>query len=137
MTTQPITITLPSPFYQQLQNRATQKRHTLEQELLDVVTQAMPTVALQPQSLDELLESLELFDDDELWQAARSHLADEAAERMAELNWRRQRSRLTELETQELLRLGDQYERAMLVRAHAAALLKQRGYDVSEAVMRQ
>jgi hypothetical protein len=38
---------------------------------------------------------------------------------------------LTEAEVQEAATLLRQYERVMLVRAHAAALLKQRGHDVS------
>jgi hypothetical protein len=50
------------------------------------------------------------------------------------LHLKRQREGLTESETETLARLVRQYERAMLVRAQAAALLKQRGYDVAELI---
>ena len=38
---------------------------------------------------------------------------------------------LTETEAEETASLVRQYERAMLVRAQAVALLKQRGHDIS------
>jgi predicted NAD/FAD-dependent oxidoreductase len=72
MSAQSVTITLPAPYYHQLEKRAAQKRHTLEQELLDVVAQSTPTAIMPPTELDEVVESLELLNDDELWQAARA-----------------------------------------------------------------
>ena len=65
------------------------------------------------------------------WQAGRSRMAPDAAESLSELNAKRQREGLTEAEQQESELLVRQYERAMLVRAQAAALLKQRGHDIS------
>jgi hypothetical protein len=57
-----------------------------------------------------------------------------AAAELEALHLKRQREGLTDVETQTLARLVRQYERAMLVRAQAAALLKQRGYDVAELI---
>jgi hypothetical protein len=51
---------------------------------------------------------------------------------MENLHLKRQREGLTEVEAQSLVGLVRQYERAMLVRAQATVLLKQRGHDVSE-----
>jgi hypothetical protein len=84
-----------------------------------------------PADLAEAIFSLALLDDEALWQAARSHLPSEAAAQLEVLHLKRQQEGLTETETQILAGLVCQYERAMLVRAQAAVLLKQRGYDVS------
>lgn len=47
------------------------------------------------------------------------------------LHEKRQREGLDDAEAEEAARLTQQYERALFVRAHAAALLKERGFDVS------
>jgi len=44
---------------------------------------------------------------------------------------KRQSEGLTETEYKDVARLVRQYEQTMLIRAQAAALLKQRGHDVS------
>ena len=87
-----------------------------------------------PADLAAALAPLVLLDDEELWRAARSHLAADAATQLEELHHKRAREGLTEAETQTLAALVAQYERAMLVRAEAARLLKERGYDVTELV---
>jgi len=58
-------------------------------------------------------------------------MASDGVERLSELNAKRQREGLTEAEQQESALLVRQYERSMLVRAQAAALLKQRSHDVA------
>jgi hypothetical protein len=51
---------------------------------------------------------------------------------LEELHLKRQREGLTEGEEQTAAALLRQYERALLVRAQAAALLHQRGHKVEE-----
>jgi len=53
------------------------------------------------------------------------------AERLEELNFKRQRDGLTGTEVEEAATLLARYERTMLVRARAAAVLKERGHDIS------
>jgi hypothetical protein len=62
------------------------------------------------------------------WQ---THLPADAAARLEELHLKRQREGLTEQQENEAAALIRQYERVMLIRAQAAALLKQRGHDVT------
>lgn len=81
--------------------------------------------------LENTLAQLALLDDEALWHAARTTFATDAARRLEDLHLKRQREGLTEGEAQTAATLLQQYERAMLVRAQAAALLKQRGHDVS------
>jgi hypothetical protein len=131
MAIQPVTLNLPSSLYKRLKRRAEQTHRTVEAELLEVVAQAVPVADELSSDLEEVLSPLSLLDDEALWRAARSHLPTEAADQLESLHLKRQREGLTEAESQTLAGLVRQYERAMLVRSQAVALLKQRGHDVS------
>jgi hypothetical protein len=104
---------------------------TVEAELIDLVATAIPEDDI-PDDLGQELADLEQLDDEALWQAARGRLATAMARRMEKLHRKRQREGLTEAEGRALSELMRQDERAMLVRAQAAVLLKRRGYDVSK-----
>jgi hypothetical protein len=132
MSVQPITVNLPTILYSRLRRRAEQNRRTVEAELLEVVTTAVPVANELPADLNEAISPLSLLNDAALWRAARSRLASETAAQLEALHLKRQRDGLTATEEQTLAGLVRQYERVMLVRAQAAALLKQRGHDVSE-----
>jgi len=129
--TQSVTIRLPDPIYQQLKRRADRTRRSVEDELLEVVATAVPVADEIPEDLAEAISPLAALDDEALWRAARDRLPTDAAERLESLGKKRQREGLTEAEVQEAATLIRQYERVMLVRAHAAALLRQRGHGVS------
>jgi hypothetical protein len=103
----------------------------VEDETLDVLATALPAADELPADLVEAVAPLALLDDQELWRAARSHLAAEAAAQLEELHNKRQREGVTEPQSQQLAALVREYERALLVRARAAALLQQRGHDVT------
>lgn len=127
-----ITVNLPTALYSRLRRRAEQSRRTVEAELLDVITTAVPVADDLSADLDEAISPLSLLDDAALWRAARSRMADESAAQLKALRLKRQRECLMVTEDQTLAGLVRQYERVMLVRAQAAALLKQRDHDVSE-----
>ncbi len=74
---------------------------------------------------------LPALSDSALWCVARTRLSQRACARLHMLHDKRQRESQDEAEAEEAARLTRQYERAMFVRVHAAALLKERGYDVS------
>jgi hypothetical protein len=131
MAVRPITVNLPDSLYEQLRRRAERAQRTVEAELLEVVATAVPASGALLSELADAIAPLALLDDEALWRAARSRLPAEAAERMEALHHRQQREGLTPAEAEDLAALVGQYERAMLVRAQAAALLKQRGHDVS------
>ena len=132
MSVQPVTVNLPTTLYSRLRRRAEQSRRTVEAELIDVVTTAVPVADDLPADLNEAISPLSLLNDAALWRAARSRLASETAAQLEAFHLKRQRDGLTATEEQTLAGLVRQYERVMLVRAQAAALLKQRGHDVSE-----
>lgn len=131
MSSQSVTLELPEPLYEQLQARAVRRQRTVADEVLDVLTGAIPATEVLPDDLEQAIAQLVFLDDAALWQVGRSKMASDEVERLSELNAKRQREGLTEAEQQESELLVRQYERSMLVRAQAAALLKQRGHDVS------
>ena len=131
MTKHPVTLDLPEELYARVERRAAQTRRSVADAVLDVLASAIPASDALPADLAETVASLALLDDAALWRAARSHLDAAAAARLEDLHLKRQGEGLTEAEAAEVARLVRQYERFMLVRAQAAALLKQRGQDVS------
>ena len=131
MSTQTLTLHLPDQLYARLQQRAQESNRTLEAELLEVLSTAVPADESLPHPLAEDVARLDDMDDAELWQAARSRLSEEASAQLEDLHFERQREGLSESEARTLAELVGQYERSMLIRARAAALLKLRGHDLS------
>jgi plasmid stability protein len=131
MSTQILTLHLPDGLYARLQKRARESQRTLEAELLEMLSDAVPENDRLPQSLAGDLSQLDTMDDSELRRAARSSLTRKTAKRLEGLHFKRQTEGLSESEAKTLTELVEQYERAMVIRARAAALLKERGHDVS------
>ncbi|PKO22800.1 MAG: hypothetical protein CVU38_07510 [Chloroflexi bacterium HGW-Chloroflexi-1] len=131
MTVQTMTLDLPGPLYNRLKQRAERTRRTVEAELLEAAAVSMQAEEDLPADLAQAVSSLRFLDDAALWRAARSHLPTTVSAKTEALHLKRQSEGLTASEVQTLGELMHQYERTMLVRAEAAFLLKQRGYDVS------
>lgn len=132
MTAQAVTINLPTPLYERLALRATRTRRTIEAEIVEAVITAFPEDPDDlPADLAESINALYLLDDEALWRAARACLAPEKAAELEEFHLKRQREGISDSETEASAVLMKEYMRITLVRSRAAALLKQRGHDVS------
>ena len=131
MTVQSITLNLPSAVYQKLRRRAEATQRSIEAELLEVVVTAVPTLDELPADLNESVAQLRLLDDAALLRVARSTLLAETAQQLETLHIKQQREGLAPAEHLTAEALLAQYERHMLMRAEAVALLKQRGHDIS------
>lgn len=131
MTAHAVTLHLPAPLYRHFKRQAEQTHRSLETELLDAVASSAPEEEGLPPELADAISGLEVLDDEELWRAARSRLSADATARLETLNLKQQSEGLDESERDVLWQLVRQYERALLVRARAASLLKERGHDVS------
>ncbi len=131
MSTHAITLQLPIPLYEQIKSRARRARQTVETEALNLVATAVEEERL-PDEMAAAVESLGVLDDDALWRAARSTLALEKQEQLEALNFKQQGEGLTRSERELHATLLSAYDRAVLVRARAAELLAERGYDVAE-----
>ncbi len=132
MSTQAVTLQVPLTLYEFFQNRAKRTHRSVEKEFLELAaTAAAEEDELSP-DLAEAVAGLEVLDDQALWRAARSRLPAEKQERLRALNYRQQSEGLTPDEQQRQEQLLKASDRVMLVRAHAAKLLKERGHDISD-----
>ncbi|MDQ2828255.1 MAG: hypothetical protein M3Y74_04290 [Chloroflexota bacterium] len=66
MALQTVTLRLPAVLYDRLQRRATQRSHSVEDELLDVLATAVPVADELPTDLADALSPLALLDDEAL-----------------------------------------------------------------------
>ena len=128
---QSVTLNLPAALYARLRRMAEDAHRSVEDELLDVVAAAVPDADELSADLAEAVSQLTVLDDAALVHAATAAMPVDAAEELERLHLKRQREGLTEAETQAAAALTRLYERTMLVRAEAAALLAERGRDVS------
>lgn len=131
MAVQAVTVSLPEPLYERLARRAQRTRRTVEAELADAVATLPDEPDELPLDMAEAIAALHLLGDEDLWRAARQCLAREKADDIEELHFKRQREGLSASENEALAMLMKEYTRIMLVRSRSAALLKQRGQDVS------
>jgi hypothetical protein len=130
MTLQAVTLYLPSAFYQKIAQRARQERRSIEDELVAVVTAALPDLNDLPGDLAREIAQLAVLTDAELTQAAQTTLTPQDTDQMQALMLKRQREGLTRSESQAAELLVKRYDRTLLIRAQAAALLKERGHDL-------
>ena len=127
MTVQTVTLELPEPLYQRLQEQSQRRHTTVVQELYRLAER-------DPDELtyDRGLLWLNALSDDMLWQTARSVVDQPKQDRMYALFDKRDSVGLSDAEFAELRSIIDLGNRIMLLRAESALLLKKRGYDISE-----
>ena len=124
-------INIPDELYQRLKQRAEEHHRSVEAQLLKTLSAGFIVEEEElPADLAAALTALETADDKALWQAARSHVPLEMAEAVQKLRAKQRRTGLTSTEQRKLDDLLHQYDLTMLLRAKAAVLLKQHGYDV-------
>ncbi len=131
MAARAVTLRLPEPLYDHFSRRAERAHRSLEAELLDAVAGLAADEKELSQEVAQAIADLKLLTVEELWRAARNRLPDTVRARLAALNSKQQREKLTSAEKEELGQLVHQYDWAVLMRAEAARLLKERGHDVS------
>ena len=131
MPAQAVTVSLPSPLYERLARRAQRAHRSIEAELVDAVATLPDEPDELPADMAEAIAALHLLEDGDLWRAAGQRLAEEKADRIEQLHAKRQREGLSASESEALAMLMKEYTRVMLVRSRAAAILEQRGHDVS------
>ena len=132
MSTHAVTLRLPLPMYELFKSRAKRADRSMEVELLEAVATVAEDQESLAADLAEAVAGLKLLDDDDLWRAARTHLPSEHHDELEALNFKLQSEGLTETEQQRQEQLLTACDRVMLVRAHGAKLLKERGYDITE-----
>jgi len=132
MNSQQVTITLPESIYQRVKRQSRLMQRSVADELVAAVTSSLPEQGTLPPDIEQELSELDLFTDEELWRAARMTAPVDKSERIQMLVEKQQLEGLIDLEKQEAALLSHFFNRVMLVRAKAAVLLKERGYDIDQ-----
>src|SRR5207247_7254610 len=124
----------PSTLYQRLKKRAEQAERSVEDEMLEMLASYVPDGNELPAETQEALASLNTLNDESLGRAAENRLAAELSAELEMLHFKQQREGLSHAEAARCAELVRAYEKAMLIRAQAAVLLKKRGFDVTHLV---
>lgn len=130
MPSQEITLMLPDLVYDQIRRAAEKAHRPVDALIIEAVIAAAPILDTPAGALRSALAQLAYLNDAALWQAARTTVPAVQRERLESLHQKNQRDGLTAEEQAEEQALLALYRETVLVRAQAAVLLKQRGYDV-------
>lgn len=134
MAAKPIMLNLPELLYEQVRQRAEQKHHSIETELIEVVASVVPVGDELPANLAEAISPLAFLDDSALERIAKNPLPKKKQAKLQSLHLKRQREGLDETETKLLAELMKHFEQAFLARTQAVEILRQRGHDISAFV---
>ena len=127
-----ITLQIPEILYQRLVNTAHATDRSLEAVLLHALQiGSPPNWSDVPEEFQADLAALDRLADDALWSIAQDQKAAAEMERHYWLLAQKQERSLTDSEQIELSQLKVMVDRFMIRKAHAAALLKWRGYKHS------
>ena len=134
MPSRTVTLRLPESLYTRLQQAAQATRRSLDDVLLYAMQVGSPPQWDDaPAEFQADLAALDRLEDQALWRIARSRKTKADMERYQELLDRNANGVLSANERDELTRLRVEFDRFMLRKVHAAALLRWRGYQVPPA----
>jgi len=126
-----ITLRLPEELYHRLAAAAAATRRSLEEILLHALRiGSPPTWDDAPPEHQAELAAMDRLDDDALWKLARGRRSEAELARYDELLEESAAGALGTAERSELELHRREADRFMLVKAHAAVLLRWRGHDV-------
>lgn len=134
MTVQNITLPLPEHLYLRFEQIANATQQSVTDVLLHAVeVGSPPSWDNVPAEFQTDLAALDRLDDKALWQIARSQQNEIEMDRYELLLYKNANETLTPVEQGELTHLRQEADRFMLRKAHAAALLRWRGYQLPPA----
>lgn len=136
MITRTVTLRLPESLYTRLQQAAQATRRPLDDLLLHAIqVGSPPRWDDAPAEFQADLATLDRLEDEALWRIARSRKKEADMERYQELLDKNANGLLSADERDELVKLRVEFDRFMLLKVQAAALLRWRGYQVPPAEM--
>ena len=132
MLEQTITVKLPELLVHRLQRVAALTYRSVDDVVANVVDTALYVPPELPTALADEIAAMALLTNDALRLVGESSLAHTQQARMNQLIQRSKVRKLTVAESAQLAQLLEQYDLAVLRRAHALALLNQRGYQLPD-----
>ena len=134
MTIQNVNLPLPEHLYLRFEQVAKATHQSVTDVLLHAVeVGSPPSWDDVPAEFQSDLAALDRLDDKALWQIARSQQNDSEMDHYEDLLHKNANDKLTPTERNELAHLRQEANRFMLRKAHAAALLRWRGYQLPPA----
>jgi len=134
MTSRTVTMQLPENLYLRLQQTAQATQQSFEEILLRAVqVGSPPTWDTAPAEFQADLAALDRLDDAALWNVARYHPSLAQTDRYQQLLDQNANDQLSPQGQAELSQLRAEFDRDMLRKAHAAALLQWRGHQIPPA----
>lgn len=129
-----VTIQLPENLYLRLQQTAQATRQPLEEIFLRALqVGSPPTWETAPAEFQADLAALDRLDDAALWRLARYRATPSRLDHYQTLLDKNANDALSVEERAELTQLRTEFDRHMLRKAHAAALLQWRGHQIPPA----
>lgn len=125
-----IPVPLPEPLYRRLENAAAVAHRTIDDLLAQTLTVALPPAPDLPETLANELAEMIWLTDDALWSATVPSFMPDQQNRLVILNGVEDERALTPAEKAEQAKLLSAYERSLLRRAQAFAILARRGYRI-------
>jgi hypothetical protein len=126
-----VSVQVPEPIYRRLQRISQATYRPIEDVLATTVSVALPaSLDLAPELADDLA-AMSMFSDEALWAATESSLSPSQRRRLNQLSHAGGLRSLSAAESAELTHLVDLYDRAVLRRARALAILAHRGFAVA------
>ncbi|RLT39576.1 MAG: hypothetical protein DWI57_10045 [Chloroflexi bacterium] len=129
---QTVSVEVSEPIYRRLQRTAQLTYRSVDDILPSALNVALGVPPDLPTELKDELEAMGMFNDAALWVARESSLSPARQRRLHQLNHAAGARPLTAAERTEQTHLLDEYQRSMLRRAHALALLAYRGYEIPQ-----
>jgi hypothetical protein len=134
MTVKTVTLQLPESLYVRLQHTALATKHSFDDIVLRVLqVGSPPNWETAPAEFQTDLAALDRLDDAALWRIARMRRTEADLQHYQELLDKNANDTITTAERHELAQLRAEYDRQMLLKAHAASLLQWRGHQIPPA----
>lgn len=129
-----IPVQVPEPLYRRLERTAKLTRRTVDEVLASTIAVALPSMPDLPETLATELTGMIWLKDEALRAAAQPTFTLEQQKQLSELNDREDQKPLSESEQVEREALLAEYQRSVLRRAQALAVLAQRGFQVPDYI---
>jgi hypothetical protein len=130
-----MTVAVPLETYEPFRQQSERAHQSVEEAVVQAMQAALATTgASTAGERQAMLAALEALDTAALWQIVNRGAETEDVLLLVALNEKRQRQGLTEVEEAAVQALIRQHDRAVLLRAKALAVLRQRGEDVGGLV---
>lgn len=134
MAVKTITLQLPENLYIRLQHTAQATKQSLDEIMLRALQiGSPPTWDMAPAEFQADLAALDRQTDAALWRIARTRQSEADLHHYQELLDKNANDTITTAERNELTQLRTEYDRQMVLKVHAAALLQWRGHQIPPA----